>query len=86
MTLCNGAVLSLEGTTRNTMGACKKMRYISLAASTLFLTTDAGTAFKLELGGGGSAIPCGFVLPAASAKLVEGDCEPEVRLAAPLKS
>jgi hypothetical protein len=28
---------------------------------------------------GGSAMPCGLVLPAAKAKLVEGDCEPEVR-------
>ena len=31
---------------------------------------------------GGSAMPWGLVLPAARAKLVEGDCEPEVRLAA----
>ena len=28
---------------------------------------------------GGSAMPCGLVLPAARAKLVDGDCEPEVR-------
>ena len=31
---------------------------------------------------GGSAMPCGLVLPAASAKLVDGDCEPDVRPAA----
>jgi hypothetical protein len=29
-------------------------------------------------GTGGSAMPCGLVLPAARAKLVEGDWEPEV--------
>ena len=33
-------------------------------------------------GGGGSAIPCGFVFPAASGKLDDGDAEPLVRLVA----
>ena len=33
-------------------------------------------------GVGGSAMPWGLVLPAARAKLVEGVCEPDVRLAA----
>jgi hypothetical protein len=33
-------------------------------------------------GAGGSAMPCGLVLPAASAKLAAGDWLPEVRDAA----
>jgi hypothetical protein len=28
---------------------------------------------------GGSAMPCGLVFPAARAKLVDADCEPDVR-------
>ena len=76
-TLRNEATRSVKGAPSNTMGACMK-----LLEKALLLTADPGVVFKLALGGGGSAMPCGLVLPVASAKLKEGDWELLVRLAA----
>ena len=42
--------------------------------------TDAPEA--IIAGGGGSAMPCGFVFPVASAKLDDGEAEPLVRVVA----
>ena len=55
------------------MGACRK-----LLENALLTTTDVGAVFKCELGGGGSAIPCGLVLPDASAQLELADLLPDV--------
>ena len=71
-TLRNEATRSGEGAPSNTMGACMK-----LLENALLLTADPSVVFKLALGGGGSAIPCGLVLPAASAQLELADLLPE---------
>ena len=60
-TRCNDATRSVEGAPSNTMGACRK-----LLENALLLTADPGAVFKLARGGGGSAMPCGLVLPEAS--------------------
>ena len=73
-TLRNDATRSVEGAPSHTMGACRK-----LPENALLLTADPGAVFKLALGGGGSAMPCGLVLPAASAQLELADLLPEVR-------
>ena len=57
-------------------------RATEFAASSL-LATIAFALFNVALGGGGSAMPCGFVLPADSGKLVDVDSVPEVMPAAP---
>jgi hypothetical protein len=46
------------------------------------VAADASLARRVSVGAGGSAMPWGLVLPGARAKEVEGDWEPEVRLAA----
>ncbi|MFO0892967.1 MAG: hypothetical protein U0790_28000 [Isosphaeraceae bacterium] len=38
---------------------------------------------EVDAATGGSAMPCGLEFPAARAKLNVGDCDPDVRLAAP---
>ena len=56
-----------------------------MAARSNGLDLGANARWRRGLGGvsrlpdGGSAIPCGLVLPAARAKLAEGESEPEVR-------
>ena len=53
----------------------------AIGTMNLLAVGDAITAFELGtllLGGGGSAIPCGLVLPAASAKLDDAESEPDV--------
>ena len=49
-----------------------------------FSAVETHASEAILAGGGGSAMPCGFVLPVASAKLDEGDAEPLVRLVAEL--
>ena len=45
------------------------------------IATLAPWLVSLLAGGGGSAIPCGLVLPSASAKLDEGKAEPSEQIA-----
>ena len=69
-TRCNEATRSVESTPSDTMGAC---------INALLLTIDAAAVDEPELGGGGSAMPCGLVLPAASAQFELADLLPDVR-------
>ena len=57
-------------------------RCVARWAEGWWVVVKDGTRAAAETGIGGSAMPCGLVLPTARAKLVEGDCDPEMRPAA----
>src|SRR5262245_24894606 len=55
----------------------------SMVATSCLGAFTLGKRLVVVLATGGSAMPCGLVLPLARAKLVEAACEPEVRVVAP---